>query len=978
MRPEPINAPVAAPSEQAPAAPSGGIGKRLDRIGPYQVVSEVVRSGGAALYEARSSNDEPVLIQVAALRAPKDDDDRAARHRYERSIAARTARLIDEPELAVHAHGGTDASDGVRMLFWALPWRGVPLPEASLDAAELHKLALHLCRRLVRRHARDRFEPLLAAPMIWSVDGNGTRELAGVPLAIAPEWLASGFDPSPLAPEERAGGQPTPRGDLWRLGRALLELARSPQSLPGGLASCLQRLAADDAAQRPETAEAALALLESAPHETELPSGVDQDTDEVQIGAPGQAAPRTQEEAKAVLDDWAVAVDHPEHTPAMGTPVGLAGSVAAALAAGAGLAKEGPAVSAPATEVTVLAAAPEAALNGEAEAPRAEVPAADDREPDADATAKIDLTPKAQREGDTLLREPDREAELAKALPRTPEAPVTLAVGPEAVTRELRPRNIGSSTGEVVAYDPSEERTSMDAFSPLSADPNGGPTDAGTMPSALPVPVVLGGSTEPVAVDPALAGATLEVDVLAARAELAHAAMSADHTARIDPAAVAWSAPVLPEGASPWSEVVRPRNANRRAGGDFPGFEGDLPDVVGDRVLAEQRITLPPPPTPKLEPPPPSLGAEIAAAARGFNGRKLAMGIGAFLFVFGFFALVARNTPEPIEALEGLIATPANEVVLDSRPAHALVISEGDGRILGVAPLRFLVPSGAEAVVLIAHEGREPQRLVLPDRGGIVAELLPAPDRSCGIELEAGVAFEGVGFELGTGAAQSIPGAAVVRAKDGQAVTGARIVRCPDVGGAAPKLRLAARRGPVSVRITHPPGASAAFDGEAIGSLPVAHKTDRSFAEVRIDDGNGRAVSRWVPTATEVEVQMPGFETEPPEAIVLPATKVAIATAVVRPKDEASGVDQKKARALELLKQGTQELLSGKTEKARDSLDGCIRIDPRAAECHRQLGQLYRRIEARDQAQEHFRRYLELAPEAPDASLVRRILSQWD
>ena len=85
---------------------------------------------------------------------------------------------------------------------------------------------------------------------------------------------------------------------------------------------------------------------------------------------------------------------------------------------------------------------------------------------------------------------------------------------------------------------------------------------------------------------------------------------------------------------------------------------------------------------------------------------------------------------------------------------------------------------------------------------------------------------------------------------------------------------------------------------------------------------------------------------------------------------------QRIVRAKALLKAGTKHLLAGRTQKAKDALMECVDLDPAAAECHRNLGTLYRRVRATHKAREHFARYLELAPGAPDADRIKRMLEQ--
>src|SRR5262245_4065743 len=96
------------------------------RVGPFEVVRELSHAPGALLVEARDADGERRLLQLARFRAAIDEAERARRHAEERAIARRTAELIGDPEVVVHAHGGTDGQSGERILFWALPYSDRP------------------------------------------------------------------------------------------------------------------------------------------------------------------------------------------------------------------------------------------------------------------------------------------------------------------------------------------------------------------------------------------------------------------------------------------------------------------------------------------------------------------------------------------------------------------------------------------------------------------------------------------------------------------------------------------------------------------------------------------------------------------------------------------------------------------------------------------------------------------------------------
>lgn len=851
----------------------------MDRVGPYQLGAERVAAGGARFFEGSSGDGERVLLEIVRLRHAKDDEERAQRHRCERTVAARTAALIDEPSLGVRAHAGVDTDSG-RILYWAFAWRGEPL-KGTLPHSEWIALARALLERLATRHARGRLDARMdPALVVRTADGF---DLLGMPIDIDASWLDDTGTGIRRAPEEVK--ELGPAGDLWRLGRVLA--AFSP-ALDRAETELLESLTASDPAARPKSALEAIARLRAI--EIERTEASDR---------PGA--------------DWGQAVDDPEHTPTGAVP-----SVKAPIG----------------EEATQRARAPDEQSTTRIPLPRGTT------EPSGPAAAQGQEARRAVHEGDTLLFEPDRE-------PRA-----------EAITKELRPARVSSVTGEILAVDPSEARTSLDSYSPLASDPAALPTDHGARRSiveVLPTPKVV----EP-------HSGTLN-------------APQAPDAAHVEAASVAWTPAMLPEGASPWSEVIKPRVAGRRHTGEFKGFDGELPPMVVEQTLLEQRITLPPPPGSDKERP--EAGGPSPTA---INPRRIVLGVVATLVVFGLFALASRTRPQPIEALEGLVATPVNEVFVDARPGGATVIAEHDGQILGRTPLRFLVPPGAEATVLLSAPGYEPQRLILPERGRLVAEMAALPSKPCEIEIEGtrGFELEGVGVELGSGPSYRIPGSAVVRLKDPARAQqyGARVVRCPEVNGGHPRVRFVQAWTPASVRVTHPPGASAELNGSALGVLPATKTTERAFSLVRVVDRDGRSIERWVPTVTDVEVQMPEPQaqhvqvTARDDEVELASAPAIAGQAALLDRGPA---EESISRSAELARRANRQMLEGQGGDATKTLKDCVATDPAAAECHRLLGSILRRQSEHRAAAVHFARYLELAPEAPDAPLIRSILRQW-
>jgi hypothetical protein len=950
---------------------------RAERIGPYVVVRELSRAPGARFVEADGPGDARVLLQVVRLRAPADEADRVARQRYERALGARTAALFDEPELEIRAQGGADLGDGTRWIYWARAWSGAPVELAALAETELLDALRALGDRLVRRHARGRAEPLLSAQALWR-SADGRVGVAGVPVGVDAHWMAPTED-APL----RAPGEPvdaTPSGDLWRMAR-VVEAAIADRTPPPAL--LVDLLARSD---RLSTAAELRAALGGAAKDDPT-----QPTRAVSPPRPtsswADALPSRDEEVtvdvRARTDEHDAATTRIELSPpppplvrvvSVSAPLEDTGETAAAAAL---IAPSVPNVvsapgeaNAPALVALVgpldhgaVVTAPDGAI-------RPVLAATTPDRPLVPLLAPLPLMAGASVERPQATTAPDRPLALRPAADRADEAP---------------PPRPGSSSAYALAAAvrapiDSTELPTIDTSSPgdSATDPALGAAEAVTHQTravdlAPPVlPIVMDASEQSTSTQ-----RIFSVDTVTDGKPLPRAGLLEEAT--VDPAAVAWAPALLPEGASPWSEVVRPRPARAT----FTGFPGELPELEPDDVIeptaprAMVRASEPPPPllpssAPLLPSPPlsPPLTEGLVVLT---PARRMALAAGATLLVLGLVAQWSRGRTPPIEALDGLVLTATNEVTIDAQPAGTTVVSEADGRVLGQTPLRFVVPPAADASVLLVRAGHDPQRLVLPDRGGIVAILTPIAGGGCEVPLElpSGVQLEGVGAAIGSGPAYTIPGAAVVRAVGG-GVVGARIVRCPEAPrDAAVRLRFEPPSTGADVRITHPAGATASIEGTEVGVVPASRLVTTAFARVRVAGPSGEVVERWVPSRSDVEVQVPTAVPVLAEPTVAAPTEVSVPEPAERePRRE------RKPDALALLREGTEQLQAGHDARARERLEACLKADPSVAACHRGLAELHRRAEARVPARSHYQRYLELAPDAPDAPLVRSLLRE--
>lgn len=73
--------------------------------------------------------------------------------------------------------------------------------------------------------------------------------------------------------------------------------------------------------------------------------------------------------------------------------------------------------------------------------------------------------------------------------------------------------------------------------------------------------------------------------------------------------------------------------------------------------------------------------------------------------------------------------------------------------------------------------------------------------------------------------------------------------------------------------------------------------------------------------------------------------------------------------------EGKRALMDGKLKRAETLLLACVELNPSAAGCHRSLGVFYAKKDDTKKAIEHYKRYVALAPNGPDAEQVRRMIS---
>ncbi len=270
-------------------------------------------------------------------------------------------------------------------------------------------------------------------------------------------------------------------------------------------------------------------------------------------------------------------------------------------------------------------------------------------------------------------------------------------------------------------------------------------------------------------------------------------------------------------------------------------------------AVASARIQAPPPAPPRLNMFLGALGFFVAGGLATFFAPSLIATSKSFV--------APEPSPHP-PAAEYVLVQATNEVMLQVSPASAVVVTESDGRLLGRTPMRFLVPPNSNIAVYVTAAGHEPQRLVLPERGRIRADLVPlSSPKPCFVNIKPppGVAIKGVAALVTEGESQQyqIQGAALVQANVGM---GAWLIRCPELGGTR-AVELSARIVPTdaSIRVDTPSNATIYVEGKEVGTTPKRVTVQGGFRRIGIEklSQSDERVERWVPIFQHTRLQMP-------------------------------------------------------------------------------------------------------------------------
>ena len=338
----------------------------------------------------------------------------------------------------------------------------------------------------------------------------------------------------------------------------------------------------------------------------------------------------------------------------------------------------------------------------------------------------------------------------------------------------------------------------------------------------------------------------------------------------MDPEAAAWASPDLPVGASPWSEIVSAAETpkQKHSASDFPGFDDELPtSAPGEQSSRPKPSRAPRSDYPQVSQAQLSEPDDEAfdTVVSGFNVEKTAIGLVLLATIFAVFFGVFRQEPDvsPITTAGPLnywAVSELNEVVLDSVPSGAQIVSREDGLVLGTTPQAFLSPGGNRAPLFLIGAGHEAQSLTIPDRGNLTLGLNTLPQGiECSVRLSslANTPFRAVGENIGSPPNFRIKGTAVVSSTQENDMVGARLVRCPRFGGSSVQsLKFNPRRKNAVLYVTSPVGVTLYVDGSEKGPIPQKIESNRSFVRLTIET-NGNSRSWWVPMAEGAEVQLP-------------------------------------------------------------------------------------------------------------------------
>ena len=865
-----------------------------EAVGPYLELRPLATAPGVRLFAAKEPSGRPVLLQVARCRAAESDEERRALGDYRRMVATATEQLAADPEVRLEAHGAGADPEGGPHLFWALPWADGAEAVGRLGQLTASRgaiaVATGLARRLEERQRRGRLDPLLSEDLVY-LDPHGEARLAAFSIHLPLEGLDPEHPAPRLAPEEELRGEPRRSGDLWRLGRLLERLAAAAPGEPPELLALSERLQAPDPAARPELAEVlttlesiagrAVDLLEATSADMEtvgVDAGPVDDGDAPIEGWPGLPAEAGAGQPTLTAEPTAIAESEtPDETATRAeeprAPAPRASSAPTVPPSGA---RRGGDIKDAAT-VRVILPPPEAAPPG----PR-QPPNISDGVTllDAQNLGALPVLSTSRHMAETVVDEPFRgqpdldlpeESTLAD-VPAPSREPAPADPGEFPTLDDGLSRRRPAEPTRRTVWDKAKREPSLRASPAQGGSPEESPTDApgilgprGTVVGVKIINDPTGLRGLPAHVGPAM----LPPPALLGVPEGPAARPDAPPELAPPPPAPRWDQPPaqLPaplQAPAPLHSPAPPQTpvASTSQSGTPP---------PGGPVFGRPTLPMPAPKRSRW------LGLGLRALEFFMVGGLAALAATYFLPQLGRKgATPATTAPEEARERPTWHIHPAGEVVLDASPPDTLVVSEEDGRILGKTPLRFLLPAGGQIAVLLAAEGHEPQRLLLPERGRISSDLVKLESmEACEVEIAVPRAetLEAVGAQVTASRGRyTIPGAALLRSAHGY---GAWLVRCPILGG-APQQALPERppSSQVDLHVAGPVDTTLYLDGEEVGVVPFQETVASHFSELRVELPSGEAVTRWVPLFENTRLEMPRPRKRPePDGAATEATK---------------------------------------------------------------------------------------------------------
>jgi hypothetical protein len=818
-------------------------------VGPYRVLRGLVRAPQAWLVEATGPAGDRAILHLVHCRAVRSRAEELERQAFHSQIASATVGLFDEENFTVQAHGHVQREDGTRVLFWALPWHDGALqlddPGAPIrDVAHLLEIAIALSDRLGRRHDLERLDPLLSEQLVAVT--RSSADLLGVPIFIPPSWLAPEMPSCRMAPEEMGNLLPTRIGDIWRLGQTLTALAARFDAIPSALSNLLRWMTHDDPKKRPPRAvevrvECATikGRLGRVPN-TKPPPGVQRPSlsfEEVSQLIMVTLGPTSEVDLNQVRNQIQVLQGQDEVT--------LAGSVNIK-----GLERPPAPTGVPpwafffsAHEYERFIAVVKADLARRGLAHRL-------------GTGVVQLIAADGAELEYLGLS-DVARACFRADPDTWESLITAdfesQIGESAVTADERPHHdeptqrIQEPKDEAVTEPPiPEQRVKISVGDAVDlhaiVEKNETIPDRAPEPPMDQIPFLetLPSPTHPARVpDDLREQAQANLHLPKTGTLYSPGALPPNQVAK----ALAFPRPIVPKGLtlparSDAPLVYVPPHEPRHPEPRHPA------PVHAQAPLIEGKGTLDP---------------SMARAAGGAGIRNLML---AFVLILTIGAIVGAiifaERPRGEAERQFSAITLDGEIVLRANPPNAVVVGETDGRILGQAPLRFLLAQRSEVAVIVASPGRDPRRVALGGAGEITVDLSPLPstDANCSVPFE-GVRAADLGGVIGNmnvaDGKLEFAGASVVRTKPGSKQSGAWIVRC----GSDETIRLEPRPiAPAELKITKPESAVAYVEGQALGMIPVSLTVPEAFTKIAIDTGRGARGPIWVPVRGPTEVSL--------------------------------------------------------------------------------------------------------------------------